>query len=108
MNVGVREGIDLARRVAAIVTGGSDALLRYYNEDRRKEWRGLLGLNQHYEASRSAPRWLRSDPARLVAALPASRIELNALTRQVGIKLAWVRRLSRARGADRAVPSRPD
>jgi len=93
MNVGLREGRDLAQRLASILDGqGNERLLRYYNDERRKEWRGLMGLKGDFDAAPTTPDWVLRMPDRVVAALPASRIELNRLLGQIGLRLVWVRR----------------
>jgi 2-polyprenyl-6-methoxyphenol hydroxylase-like FAD-dependent oxidoreductase len=93
MNVGLREAHDLARRLAAILRGESSLdLLRYYNEERTREWKMLLGLKNRLHAGPRTPAWARELGQRLVAALPGAGQDLNALLRQVGLRLSWLRR----------------
>jgi 2-polyprenyl-6-methoxyphenol hydroxylase-like FAD-dependent oxidoreductase len=92
MNVGMREGRDLARRLAERIDGRGSSLLRIYNEDRQREWKMMLGVKNRIRAAPSAAVWAREDASRLVASLPASGKDLNALLRQVGLRLDWLRR----------------
>jgi len=96
MNVGMREGYDLARRLAAILRdGGSPSLLRYYHEDREREWKMLLGLHDRLRRLPEARNWAIELGQRLVSALPASGHDLNLLLEQVGLRLRWLRRKTR-------------
>jgi 2-polyprenyl-6-methoxyphenol hydroxylase-like FAD-dependent oxidoreductase len=92
MNVGLREAHDLARRLAAILReGSSPRLLDYYNEERLREWKMLLGLKERLRLDRGAPAWVRAAAPRLVRNLPASGHDLNLLLEQVGARLYWLR-----------------
>ena len=93
MNVGLCEAVDLARRIADVLRGASgEQLLLYYNEDRAREWKMLLGLQDRLRTTPHTPSWARELGARLVAALPATGRDLNALLAQVGLRLYWLRR----------------
>jgi 2-polyprenyl-6-methoxyphenol hydroxylase-like FAD-dependent oxidoreductase len=93
MNVGMREGRDLARRIAEVLEGrNSPRLLRIYNEERQREWKMLLGMKNRVRPNPDAPQWIRERTAQLVASLPASGRDLNALLTQVGLRLDWLRR----------------
>jgi 2-polyprenyl-6-methoxyphenol hydroxylase-like FAD-dependent oxidoreductase len=97
MNVGLREAHDLARRMAEILSGkGSPKLLDYYNEERQREWKMLLGVQDRVRRARDAPEWTGPLAARLVSTLPASGRDLNVLLEQVGLRLDWLRRKKRA------------
>jgi 2-polyprenyl-6-methoxyphenol hydroxylase-like FAD-dependent oxidoreductase len=99
MNVGLREAHDLARRIAAILREGrSPKLLDYYNEDRQREWKMLLGIKDRVGTLAGAAPWARAVAGRLVASLPASGHDLNVLLEQVGLRL----RLLRGRAAREA------
>ncbi len=96
LNVGLREAHELARRLAsALRERGKPDLLRYYNEERRREWRRMLGIDDRLRIDGRAPRWAREAGGRLVPTLPASGADLNALLGQVGLRL----RRRRDRGA---------
>ena len=91
MNVGLREAHDLARRIAGILRNGrSHDLLRFYNEERRREWSMLLGLKSRLRRNGSSL-WSAEWAARLVRTLPASGADLNRLLDQVGFRLSWTR-----------------
>ena len=93
MNVGLREAQDLARRIGAVLRGaGRGELLRYYNEDRAREWKMLLGVKDRLRTRPGAPPWARELGPRLVSALPATGRDLNALLAQIGLHLDWLRR----------------
>jgi 2-polyprenyl-6-methoxyphenol hydroxylase-like FAD-dependent oxidoreductase len=92
LNVGLREAYDLARRLATILTErGSPKLLRYYKEERQREWKMLLGLKDRLRFGKGAPKWLAPIATRLVRSLPATRQDLNALLDQLGLHLDWLR-----------------
>jgi NADPH-dependent dioxygenase len=86
MNVGLREGRDLARRLARVLAGDATAgLLESYGRERRAEWLGLL-TGEATAASHAAP-WVRRQAARLPAVLPASGRDLAALLAELGLHL---------------------
>jgi len=92
MNVGLREGYDLARRLAAILREARPPrLLHYYHEERQREWKMLLGVHDRLQTLAQAPDWSRDLGQRLVRALPASGHDLNSLLEQVGLRLNWLR-----------------
>jgi 2-polyprenyl-6-methoxyphenol hydroxylase-like FAD-dependent oxidoreductase len=98
MNIGMREGRDLARRLGERMAGRGSSLLRIYNEERQREWKMMLGMKRRIHATASAPVWARENASRLVASLPASGRSLNDLLRQVGLRLDWLRRRGRRPG----------
>jgi NADPH-dependent dioxygenase len=96
LNVGMRESYDLARRMTDILRkSASLELLRYYNEERRREWRMLLGIADRIRTRPDTPAWARRLAPRLVSSLPASGRDINALLEQVGLRLNWLRRKTR-------------
>lgn len=93
MNVGIREASDLVRRITRILRENRPLdLLRYYNEERNREWKMLLGITDRLRERPGAPPWARRLATRLIPALPASGRDLNALLEQVGLRLDWLRR----------------
>ena len=93
MNVGFREVHDLARRIAGILREGRPPkLLDYYNEERQREWKMMLGIKDRLHADDGLPAWARAAAPRLVQSLPASGHDLNLLLEQVGLRLYWLRR----------------
>jgi NADPH-dependent dioxygenase len=100
MNIGMREAQDLSRRIADILQdGGSPKLLDYYNEDRQREWKMMLGIKERLEEKGTPPGWARAAGQRLVECLPASGRDLNLLLEQVGLRLNWMRGQARGSGA---------
>ncbi len=88
MNVGIREGHDLARRLAEILHGrGTADLLEAYNTERTREWRRVLGLEKALESGAGADGWVRRRSARIPATIPASGDDLETLLRQLGLEL---------------------
>ena len=96
MNVGFYEAYDLARRMTDILRkGASLELLRYYNEERSREWKMLLGITNRLRTRPDTPAWAHRLALRLVPSLPASGRDLNALLEQVGLRLHLLRRKTR-------------
>jgi 2-polyprenyl-6-methoxyphenol hydroxylase-like FAD-dependent oxidoreductase len=90
MNVGLREGRDLAERLAAILGhGGQDSggALEAYNDERTREWRRLLGVDGRVEAGANASPWVRKRAARIAPNVPASGPDLESLVGQLGLEL---------------------
>lgn len=86
MNVGVYEGRDLAARIAAVLRDGAPlSHIDGYAEERRLEWRALLGLGRPPQAERFADPWVARHAARIVPALPASGAELPSLAARLGL-----------------------
>lgn len=87
MNVGLREGMELADAVAATLADPvtRDALERY-GAGRVAEWRGLLGLDPLLEVTAETPDWLVHEVGRLLPCLPASGGDLARLAGQVGLR----------------------
>ncbi len=86
MNISFRECADLAERLSAIVKGSGelDSLDVFANE-RRREWRGLLGLDGDASCADGAPEWARELTGVLPMALPASGPALAQLLGQLGL-----------------------
>lgn len=90
MNVGLKEGRDLAGRLTANLGHGGHAAgdgLETYNEERSREWRQLLGLDSRVEAGAEASPWVKKRAARIAPNVPASGPELGALLAQLGLEL---------------------
>lgn len=85
MNVGLREAVDLAERIAAAIGGGKDGTLARYGEERSAEWRRLLGIDA--ELRGAAGTWATSRAARILPSIPASGDDLEALAGTLGLKL---------------------
>jgi 2-polyprenyl-6-methoxyphenol hydroxylase-like FAD-dependent oxidoreductase len=88
MNVGLREGHDLARRLIEILRRGGDPdLLAAYEAERAAEWRRLLGLERPATAAPGAEDWVRRHAERIPGTVPASGDDLGRLLGQLGLEL---------------------
>ncbi len=87
MNVGLREGYDLAHRIHAVLReGASNELLQQYEHERHAEWRFLLGVEGGLEPTEGTDPWITARADRLVPCLPASGNDLRTLASQVGLE----------------------
>ncbi len=87
MNMGFREGADLAVKLTAILRGnGSPELLKTYDLERRTEWQQLLGWKGGPQANPLTNEWVRERSAQIPACIPASGMELTLLLRQLGLE----------------------
>jgi 2-polyprenyl-6-methoxyphenol hydroxylase-like FAD-dependent oxidoreductase len=87
MNMGLQEGVDLADRIAAILTGqGSPESLVAYGSRWTGAWRSLLNLDNTLDASASTEPWVRAEAPRLLACMPATGPDLSALLGQIGVR----------------------
>jgi len=88
MNVGLREGHDLARRLIEILRRGAEPdLLASYTAERTAEWRRLLGLERPATAAAGAADWVRRHAERIPPTVPASGADLELLLGQIGLEL---------------------
>lgn len=87
MNVGLREGRDLAAALTAILRqdAGLESL-DAYNRDRIAEWRFLLGLEGGLRPGPATSTWVRQHIDRLLPCLPASGDDLIRLADQLGLE----------------------
>jgi 2-polyprenyl-6-methoxyphenol hydroxylase-like FAD-dependent oxidoreductase len=89
MNVGLREAHELARLVSAACKDGvSAAGLARYGDERRSEWRGLLGLEGTPQAAEGARPWPADRAARMLPCIPESGPMLRELLDQIGLRFA--------------------
>lgn len=87
MNVGMCEAADLVNHMLAVVREREpDDSLRTYQEDRQKEWRALLGMSGGLQPGPKTPAWVRERLPRLLACLPGSGTDLQALGTQLGLE----------------------
>lgn len=86
MNVALREARDLAERLSTALQAGSTEALGEYDAERRKEWRGLLGVEGRLEPQPNAPAWVKQNAARLLPCIPASGEDLTQLLGQIGLR----------------------
>lgn len=88
VNVGLREGHDLATRIANIQRGGATlGSLDVFDRERQEEWRRLLGLGGDPTVPDRTTPWVASRAARIPACLPASGSDLDNLLGQLGLAL---------------------
>jgi 2-polyprenyl-6-methoxyphenol hydroxylase-like FAD-dependent oxidoreductase len=84
LNVGLDEANELALLIGAASKQsiGSD-FGATYDAARRRQWRALLGLEPLAHPTTSSAEWLRRHHDRIVGVLPASKLDLEALQRQL-------------------------
>jgi NADPH-dependent dioxygenase len=88
LNVGLREARDLADGVRECLDGRHiEHLTTGYAEQRRLEWRRLLGLGFAPTLGRSVPAWASAHTAALISCLPAAGDDLDDLLAQLDITL---------------------
>jgi hypothetical protein len=87
MNMGFREGADLALKLTTILRDkGSPDLLESYDLESRMEWEQLLGWKGSPQASSLTDEWIRERSAQIPVCIPASGMELTLLLRQLRLK----------------------
>jgi 2-polyprenyl-6-methoxyphenol hydroxylase-like FAD-dependent oxidoreductase len=90
MNMGIREGADLAAKLTRILREkGSPDLLDAYGLEHRAEWEQLLGRKGDPKAGAATDQWVREHCGRLPACIPASGNELTLLLRQLGLEFEF-------------------
>jgi 2-polyprenyl-6-methoxyphenol hydroxylase-like FAD-dependent oxidoreductase len=90
MNMGFREGADLAAKLTRILREkGSPDLLETYDLEHRMEWEQLLGRKGDPKASAATGEWVRERCGMLPACIPASGSELTLLLRQLGLEFEF-------------------
>jgi hypothetical protein len=90
MNLGLREGADLAVRLEMILLEKNAVdLLETYNLERRAEWAQMLGLRGGPKADAATDAWVRERGADLPPCIPASGPDLTLLLRQLGLEFAY-------------------
>lgn len=89
MNVGFREGRDLAERFRAVLRDGAPlSSLDAYTAERRAEWESLLNVGGGLRAGSGASEFVKKNAERILSCTPASGRELDALLSQVGLERA--------------------
>jgi 2-polyprenyl-6-methoxyphenol hydroxylase-like FAD-dependent oxidoreductase len=89
LNVGLREADDLAGRLTTILRDEkARGLLETYDQERRREWRALLGLAGPLRPRTEASAWVAAHGTTILSCLPASGAELVRLLDQLGLALA--------------------
>ncbi len=86
VNVGLREGADLAERITNILRGSASmSLVESYASERRADWQLLLGLKGLPKARKTANAWIEAHRAKIPVCLPASGEDLASLLNQLGL-----------------------
>ena len=87
MNVGFREGMDLAQRLTRIIRGGKGVgALADYAVHWKQEWARLLEMTESPTADDTAAPWIQRRAFRIPPCVPASGEDLTALLSQIGIR----------------------
>lgn len=86
VNVGLREGHDLAARIANAVRNGDEESLADYEVQRLAEWRVLLGLSGQLEGLPGVDPWVEEHRARILPCLPACGPDLDVLLKQIKLE----------------------
>jgi 2-polyprenyl-6-methoxyphenol hydroxylase-like FAD-dependent oxidoreductase len=87
MNLGMREGADLAALLKRILRDkGPLDLLDAYNLEHRREWEQLLGLKGGLKPGAATDAWVRGHCGKALSCIPASGRELSLLARQLGLE----------------------
>ena len=90
MNMGFREGADLAAKLTQILREkGSLKLLETYDLEHRMEWEQLLGWKIGPKAGAMTGEWVRQHCEKLPACIPATGMELKLLLRQLGLEFEF-------------------
>lgn len=88
MNAGLIEAEELTLALNKIIRDEKSLkALEKYQQDRRDEWRQLLGLAEGFKLSDASP-WVCKRAARILSCLPGSGDDLKRLGRQLGMSLA--------------------
>ena len=87
MNMGFREGADLAAKLTRILRDkGSPDLLEIYDVEHQMEWEQLLGWKGGLQANSATDAWIRQRSVRIPGCIPASGEELTLLLHQLGLE----------------------
>ena len=88
MNIGLREGFDLAQRIGAILVGSEDlGVLDTYNAERRKEWKQMMGIEGEVVPLPVADPWIASIAHRMMTCFPESGSNLERLAGQLDLQI---------------------
>ena len=89
MNLGLVEARELAARMSRTLRAGeSPSLLERFATETHEAWQRLLGGGQKVRALPTADPWVQQAGARILACVPASGDDLEALLGQIGLTAA--------------------
>ncbi|MCA9728275.1 MAG: FAD-dependent monooxygenase [Candidatus Eisenbacteria bacterium] len=86
VNIGLREGHDLASRIANALHNGDEESLNAYDEERRLEWQSLLGITGDIQGRNGVDPWIEQHRYRILPCLPGSGSDLDVMLRQLGLE----------------------
>jgi 2-polyprenyl-6-methoxyphenol hydroxylase-like FAD-dependent oxidoreductase len=90
MNMGMREGADLAGRMRQILLEkGSPDLLEACQQEQHTQWERLFGLKGDPKAGAATDSWVRQHGGRMMRCLPALDGDLTLLLNQLGLEFAF-------------------
>ncbi|NBD38465.1 MAG: NAD(P)-binding protein [Verrucomicrobia bacterium] len=88
MNIGIREGGNLADAIAGVRKGGKgEKILEAYNMDRQREWRSLLGMDVAFVEREHTIPLIRNNLDQLLGCLPASLDNLQGFAEALDLDL---------------------
>jgi len=88
MNSGLVEARELAARISRIQRAEGAPSLQEFATETHEAWQWLLGSGDAVRALPEADSWVRKNAARIVACIPASGDDLEALLEQIGLTAA--------------------
>jgi 2-polyprenyl-6-methoxyphenol hydroxylase-like FAD-dependent oxidoreductase len=87
MNVGLTEAEELAAVLQKIIRDEKSLkLLQKFEQQRRDEWRELLGLSDSFKPNGQPMSWLLRRAPRILSCLPASGDDLKRLAQSLGLR----------------------
>lgn len=91
MNIGIKEGNQLANHMADCIESGSDpSQLKAYNDSRQTEWKALLGMSKTFVAGSDTHAFLANNAQFLSATVPASLESLPDFAKALSMNLVDV------------------
>jgi 2-polyprenyl-6-methoxyphenol hydroxylase-like FAD-dependent oxidoreductase len=88
MNVGFREGSELAALIAGSISGKDDpAAFEKWGKRCHAEWERLIDPGAAASVAQGASEWIRATAPRMLECLPASGSDLDVLAKQLGVTL---------------------
>jgi 2-polyprenyl-6-methoxyphenol hydroxylase-like FAD-dependent oxidoreductase len=88
MNIGMKEGRELANCIADCLDGKNTQAMQSYNEGRLDEWHCLLGMNRAFSSRDDTDPFIASHSDRIFRSLPASIDSLPKFAAKLGLDLS--------------------